>query len=65
MARIVIQDLVVDEALDAKALGFVWGGAGPRPLRPAPLARELSSLLDRALARRSLPPLPGARRPGT
>jgi hypothetical protein len=32
MARIKIQDLVVDEALDSKALSFVWGGAGvPRP----------------------------------
>jgi len=57
MARIQVQDLAVDEALDAKALGLIRGGRGAKPLLLA--SNSLRARLDAALGRRSPPP-PGA-----
>jgi hypothetical protein len=52
--RIKITDLVLDEALDATALKWIWGGRDRNATRPRGLvtARDLPTLLDRALMRR-------------
>jgi hypothetical protein len=53
MARIKINDLILDEALDQTALKRIWGGRDPRAVRPRGLvtAKDLPAILDRALAR--------------
>ena len=53
MARIKITELVVDEALDASALKWIWGGRDPKAVRASGLvaAGDLPGVVDRALLR--------------